>query len=435
MAGAGSYSGANDSAQSFRVGQNGIYIDPTNLSHATSRALIRFDITGSVPLGANIISANFYLYYYDSINDGVSGVAPKVVQGDCEVYHVENFGVLDPTDFDFTSKGFIDSIVAATTDTPSYGWTNIDVATEAQEELDDQSGDGTISFALRTGSESIININDYWYFRSLDYTDDTLLRPYLDIAYELGSWSSSSSSFSSSSFSSSSSSFSSSSSSFSSSSSSSSFSSSSSSSDVYLGAAMIATHVADGFSTFDWLGDYALGGDIRVGEQYFSAGSKLRHRGYLRFDISVIPKGSIIASATLYLRYSSSVGNGVGGAAPDSAEVGSVYLSHIEDWISELVPSDYQITPKTVNIGVIVPDDTAPAGWYSLDVTSSIQTDVDEQDANNTSCYRINPWLEQAFVFCTISNYWEFKQHGDTQQPYMLITYTSSSSSSSSSSS
>ncbi len=386
-------------------------------------------------MGSTIISANLYLYYYDSTNDSVSGVAPTIFQGDCKTFHIENFGVLDADDFDFTSKGEIGTIIAATAGAPSYGWINIDTVTEVQEELDDQSGDGTISFALKAQSEAVVNVNDYWFFHSSDYTSDPSLRPYLLVSYELGSWSSSSSSLSFSSSSFSSSSFSSSSSSFSSSSSSFSSSSFSSSSDVYFGPSMTNTHTSDGFATFDWLGDYALAGDIRVGEQYISAAARFRHRGYLRFDISVIPNGSIISSATLYLRYKSSVGNDVPGEAPSLTTVGSAFLSHVEDWSGELVPSDFQIVPKTIDIGIIVPEGTTPAGWYSLDVTSSVQQDVDEQDVNDTSCFTINPWLEQGYFFTVANNYYEFAPHGDAiYQPYMLISYTSSSSSSSSSS-
>jgi len=154
------------------------------------------------------------------------------------------------------------------------------------------------------------------------------------------------------------------------------------------------------------------------------ADQKYRYRGFLKFDISGIPAGATIDSAILYVYYYGSYGVGVSGAAPSATDVGNVVVDHIEDF-GTLDASDFQMAVKSANIGAIIALNIAPAGWYSLDVTSYVQADLDEEDTSDTSCFRLRQSTEESFANCTESNAW-YIYSGDNanNRPHLDIDYT-----------
>jgi len=154
------------------------------------------------------------------------------------------------------------------------------------------------------------------------------------------------------------------------------------------------------------------------------ADQKYRYRGFLKFDISGIPAESAIDSAILYIYYYDSYGNGVQGVAPDPADVGSLVVDHMGDF-GTLGANDYQMLAKASDVGTIIPPNTAPAGWYSLDVTSYVQADLDEADVPDTSCFRLRQSVEESYSSCTDHNAWYiYSGNSSINRPYLSITYS-----------
>jgi len=135
--------------------------------------------------------------------------------------------------------------------------------------------------------------------------------------------------------------------------------------------------------------------------------------------------------------YYASVGDDILDQAPDSSHVGHMIADHIEDWTGNLVASDFEnAIVKSADIGTLITDDTAPASWRNLDVTSQVRTDHAEGDVDDTSCYRLRQSTEpDAYAQADVSNYWLiYSSRSGTNPPYLLLTLTTSSSCSSSSS-
>jgi len=137
----------------------------------------------------------------------------------------------------------------------------------------------------------------------------------------------------------------------------------------------------------DLFGDIATTGanTIRVGD-FSTAVSKLRLRGFWVFDISGL--AGPVSSAVLWLYYDNSWGPGGANTAPDSTKVGHVIVDHLEDY-TPFDKTDYEAVAKNANIGTIIGDDVAPAGWYTMDVTTYVNADIVEADTPDNSCFRL----------------------------------------------
>ena len=145
-----------------------------------------------------------------------------------------------------------------------------------------------------------------------------------------------------------------------------------------------------------------------------------RLRGFVNFDISSLVDP--VQSAVLSMFYSGSEGDGVNDAAPDSADVGHLIVDHMENYLPADI-TDYQAVSKTSNIGTLIPNDTAPQDWYSLNITASVNIDISDADTPDNSCYRLRQSIELPNIDIDVSNYW-ILPFAFGLAPFITITLT-----------
>lgn len=184
----------------------------------------------------------------------------------------------------------------------------------------------------------------------------------------------------------------------------------------------------DGNAAWDGLGNIVNTGDLNtvVGETYVGAGSKWRARAHYKFDVSAIPNNAAINHATLYMYFSSSYGNGVLDAAPDSSRVGRITIDHMDDWGAVLPASEFQEAARLEDIDILIGNDKTPDGgrWVAVNVTTFIQEDVSVQHSPDTSCFRFRQSRELDYASCAASNLWMLASADDSaHQPYIVVNY------------
>lgn len=189
--------------------------------------------------------------------------------------------------------------------------------------------------------------------------------------------------------------------------------------------------IYDGVAAWDGNGDIVNTYNptlLRVGEQPDDVDIKKRYRSVLRFHIGAVPPGFTINRARLYLYYSHSYGDDIPDAAPDSGDVGHVIVDHLGG-IGAVSADDFQAVALDANIGTLVPNDTAPTGWYYLDVTSYVAADFLISASTN---FRLQQSTEGAYGACSTFNIWYFtSSKGGMRKPYLEVVYSTEASESS----
>jgi len=147
-----------------------------NFMQAVNRGMVytMFNIS-SIPDGATIVNAAAYLYAYTSTTPEIYTINVHHVYTDWEedviTYNNQPCGI----DIDNATACNLTAESTILTDT---GWLFWDVTNMLQ--TDYSASKGNFSFALTAPA---VEYNQYTYFHSKEYTDDTTLRPYLNITY------------------------------------------------------------------------------------------------------------------------------------------------------------------------------------------------------------------------------------------------------------
>ena len=178
--------------------------------------------------------------------------------------------------------------------------------------------------------------------------------------------------------------------------------------------------IYDGITAWDDAGNIVntINHYLRIGEQYTGASSKARYRSLMKFHIGSIPAGFSIERARLYIYYRSSVGDDIANAAPDSGDIGHIIVDHLDDF-NYLSADDFEVVAADANIGTIITDDTVPAGWYYLDVTSYVDADF---AGGSSSSFRFRQSTEGAYAACTTSNLWYItSKRSGMYEPYLEV--------------
>jgi hypothetical protein len=106
---------------------------------------------------------------------------PNIGLGDCRVYHIADYGTLDPTDFNAPSIGNDPGVLISSTATPDVGYLSIDITAAL---LDDLNNGRTFSaFMIRnTVDTDGDGKNDQWDFVPIvgEPTDQS---PFVSISY------------------------------------------------------------------------------------------------------------------------------------------------------------------------------------------------------------------------------------------------------------
>ncbi|MDH5203381.1 MAG: hypothetical protein OEW69_09000 [Nitrospirota bacterium] len=130
------------------------------------RVFCRFDAS-SIPDGATITDADFYLYYYDEATEGSGD------RGDCLVHHTEDMGAtLDSSDWDLTVLHNHGAIIEGKETT--YGWYSVDVTSSVS------SSSTYITYRMKSTIEDSDTQALRWFFRASEYDS---LDPYLTVDY------------------------------------------------------------------------------------------------------------------------------------------------------------------------------------------------------------------------------------------------------------
>lgn len=143
-----------------------------------------------------------------------------------------------------------------------------------------------------------------------------------------------------------------------------------------LTATLLSTATLDGWIRDDGnaqtTGSQVIVGDLVVG------GVTRAYRGFYSFDLSAIPSGSTVTSATLRLYQFNFTGNPYG-------ELGNVVADHVDYGITLGGLEDYDVTPLAGNVGTVSTNTNVE--YKTLGVTARVQTDVTA--GRLTSQYRL----------------------------------------------
>ena len=145
------------------------------------RGFVKFSLSGVAGIPSSV---TLNLYLYSGWHDGVDGgtvALPNIGLGDCRVFHIDDYGTLDPTDFNAPSIGNDPGVLISSTATPDVGYLSIDITAAL---LDDLNNGRTFSaFMIKnTVDTDGDGKNDQWGFvpNGGEPTDQS---PFISIGY------------------------------------------------------------------------------------------------------------------------------------------------------------------------------------------------------------------------------------------------------------
>jgi hypothetical protein len=98
------------------------------------RGFVKFSLS---EVSDTLISATLSLYVYSGSHDGVYTATSPLLNpglGDCQVFHIADYGTLDPTDFNPTLLGNHPGVLISSTTTPDVGYVSIDITAAVQDD-------------------------------------------------------------------------------------------------------------------------------------------------------------------------------------------------------------------------------------------------------------------------------------------------------------
>lgn len=145
-------------------------------------------------------------------------------------------------------------------------------------------------------------------------------------------------------------------------------------------------------------------------------------RGFASFDISSIPADANIHSATLRMYQQKVIGMPYPPEFGIDSWLGYVIVDHL-DYGSTLTSGDYDLAALQSDIGTL--SDNSDIEWKILDVTSSVQDDID--NGRQKSQYR----LRFSVLETNFNDIWELSDfesgdnfYGEGNLPELVITYS-----------
>jgi hypothetical protein len=145
------------------------------------RGFVKFSLAG---IGETLASATLNLYLYAGSHDGVygdMGALPNIGLGDCQVIHIADYGVLDPTDFNAPSIGNDPGVLISSTATPDVGYLSIDITAALVDDLN--NGRTFSAFMIKnTVDTDGDGKNDQWSFIPI-VGEPTDRSPFISISY------------------------------------------------------------------------------------------------------------------------------------------------------------------------------------------------------------------------------------------------------------
>ena len=162
---------------------------------------------------------------------------------------------------------------------------------------------------------------------------------------------------------------------------------------------------------------------VRINYNYIASGDDSGNdelKGIVHFDISSIPAGAIIDSATFRVYY-------YGYNTPPTALPGDAKVDHILSTTGNLTVGDFDSIALSSNIGQLVTTAnraTYPE-WRTLDVTTELQDDID--NSRSYSSYR--SYISEGTDSDGVSDAYYFREwdyDSGSSAPELVVSYTAS---------
>jgi hypothetical protein len=142
-----------------------------------TRGFVKFSLSG---VSGTLSSARLHLYVmsslFDSTLDSTSPLANPGL-GECRVFHIDDYGDLESSDFAASSIGNDPGVLISGTETPEVGYISIDITAAMEDDLDHGRPFTTFMIKLSTNTDGDWG-SDQWYFGSSE--SGTGMDPYIE---------------------------------------------------------------------------------------------------------------------------------------------------------------------------------------------------------------------------------------------------------------
>lgn len=131
------------------------------------RAFVKFSLAG---ISGTLSSARLHLYVRASDRDGLSDNTSPLTNpglGDCQIVHIDDYGALDPADFNAPSIGNDPGVLIGGAETPNVGYISIDVKAAMQDDVNNGRLWSTYMIKMSTDTDGDGQV-DRWFFYSSD---------------------------------------------------------------------------------------------------------------------------------------------------------------------------------------------------------------------------------------------------------------------------
>lgn len=155
--------------------------DEASPPNAILRSFVKFSLAG---VSGKLGSATLRLYIeFSKPDNGFDTVSPldNIGLGDTLVVHIDDFGILFPSDFNAPSIGNDPGILFSSTTNPNVGYISIDVTSAMQDDIDNGRAFTSFMIKMSTDTDGDGRI-DEWFFSATENTG-TDQDPYIE--YEL----------------------------------------------------------------------------------------------------------------------------------------------------------------------------------------------------------------------------------------------------------
>lgn len=139
-----------------------------------------------IPSEGTIISARLYLYAHSSRRNGNTYSAsplPNPDLGDLVVYHVNDYGDLDPGNFDAVSIDHDPGVLIPDGETVNVGYISIDITDAMQDDVDNGRRFTTYMIRMQDDTDGD-SLDDFWRFCASRHPDEDT-EPYIEFTISI----------------------------------------------------------------------------------------------------------------------------------------------------------------------------------------------------------------------------------------------------------